>query len=95
MIDTVIKALMAHWDSPHAQKPLTLSFHGWPGGGKNYVSNIIMKNFYKRGSASAHVHQFIGRNIFTLNAKSDEYKVQKTCHMYLDFTFFFILGGVV
>lgn len=74
VLNTVVNALKAHWDSPHAQKPLTLSFHGWPGGGKNYVSKFIIDSLYVKGSQSTHVHHFIGRLHFPLEDKTDEYK---------------------
>lgn len=75
MIETTVNALKAHWDSPHALKPLTLSFHGWPGGGKNYITKFIVESIYKKGYKSSHVHQFVGRIHFPMVDKSNKYKV--------------------
>lgn len=71
----MVNAIAAHWYSDHAQKPLTMSFHGWPGGGKNYVSHFIEESLYKYGRSSRHVHHFMGRIHFPLVEKTEEYKV--------------------
>lgn len=73
--DIVVNALKAHWSGNHAQKPLTMSFHGWPGGGKNYVSRFIQDSMYKRGSNSIHVHHFMGRMHFPSDQYVEQYKV--------------------
>lgn len=73
--DIVVNALKAHWLDDHAQKPLTLSFHGWPGGGKNYVTRFIQDSLYKKGSQSEHVHHFMGRIHFPLLKNAEQYKV--------------------
>lgn len=73
--DIVVNALKAHWKDNHAQKPLTLSFHGWPGGGKNYVARFIQNSLYKQGSNSGHVHHFMGRIHFPSENHVDQYKV--------------------
>lgn len=80
LVNTVVDALVAHW-SPHykPQKALTLSFHGWPGSGKNYVSKFIADNLYKHGTKSKYVHHFIGRIHFPLEEHAHEYKVYKRC----------------
>lgn len=57
----VLAAMKSHWDSPHAQKALTLSFHGWPGSGKNYITRFIKESVYLKGSNSRFVHHFMGR----------------------------------
>lgn len=74
--DIVINALKSHWDSTHhPQKALTLSFHGWPGSGKNYVTRFIVENLYKLGSKSSFVHHFIGRIHFPLEDHVAKYQV--------------------
>jgi hypothetical protein len=73
--DIVINALKSHWDSTHhPQKALTLSFHGWPGSGKNYVTRFIVENLYKLGSKSSFVHHFIGRIHFPLEDHVAKYQ---------------------
>lgn len=74
--EIVVNALKAHWKSNYVEKPLTLSFHGWPGGGKNYVTNFIIENLYKKGIQSEHVHFFNGRIHFPLESSTNEYKVR-------------------
>lgn len=73
--DIVVNAFKAHWKGNHAQKPLTMSFHGWPGGGKNYVARFIEESLYKKGSQSGHVHHFMGRIHFPSDQLTDQYKV--------------------
>lgn len=73
--EIVVNALKAHWNSNYVEKPLTLSFHGWPGGGKNYVTNFIIESLYKKGIQSEHVHFFNGRIHFPLESNTNEYKV--------------------
>lgn len=84
MLDVVTNALQAHW-SPYAQphKPLTLSFHGWPGSGKNYVSTFIKDSLYLYGDKSIHVHHFMGRIHFPLLSRMEEYKASITMCIYI------------
>lgn len=76
--DVVLNALKAHWNNPNSQKPLTLSFHGWAGGGKNYVTSFIIQSLYTNGEHSKYVHFFSGRIHFPLESKADEYGVLQT-----------------
>uniref|UniRef100_T1JCD4 Torsin-1A C-terminal domain-containing protein n=1 Tax=Strigamia maritima TaxID=126957 RepID=T1JCD4_STRMM len=41
------------------KKALTLSFHGWTGGGKNFVSKMIAEHLFKDGMDSQFVHMFL------------------------------------
>lgn len=88
LVNTVADALSAHW-SPYytPQKALTLSFHGWPGSGKNYVSKFVADSLYKYGSKSKYVHHFIGRIHFPLEQHASRYKVFKTTKTFLLFHF--------
>ncbi|XP_056631219.1 torsin-1A-like [Diorhabda sublineata] len=73
LVENVVDAIQAHlYFKP--QKPLTLSFHGWPGGGKNYVSSFIAKSLYKNGLKSKYVHYFIGRVHFPEHSQVKKYK---------------------
>lgn len=73
---TVINALKAHWDkTSEPDKALTISFHGSPGVGKNYVIKFIEESLYSKGEKSPHVHNFNARLDFTDASKVDEYKV--------------------
>lgn len=70
-----MNAITAHWREKQPQKALTLSFHGWPGSGKNYVTKFITEAIYKEGAKSHYVHHFMGRIHFPLEDKVEEYKV--------------------
>lgn len=55
----VTSALKNHFNKKGIKKPLVMSFHGWTGIGKNFVSNIITEHFFKRKTHSPFVHKFI------------------------------------
>ncbi|KAM4021331.1 torsin-1A-like isoform 1-T1 [Anomaloglossus baeobatrachus] len=42
----VLKAVPDFLNNTDPKKPLVLSFHGWTGGGKNHVSQILARNIY-------------------------------------------------
>uniref|UniRef100_A0A914VBV2 Torsin n=1 Tax=Plectus sambesii TaxID=2011161 RepID=A0A914VBV2_9BILA len=73
---TVVQAVKAHFDKESPQKALVLSFHGWTGGGKNYVASIIAQHLYARGMDSAFVHLFIGGLHFPHSDDVESYKRQ-------------------
>ncbi|XP_074871487.1 torsin-1A-like [Carettochelys insculpta] len=55
----VLKALSAHARDKQPRKPLVMSFHGWTGTGKSFVSEIIAQNLYRQRDARRRfVHQF-------------------------------------
>ncbi|KRX80749.1 Torsin-1B [Trichinella sp. T6] len=72
---TVLPALKAHFSST-TSKALVLSFHGWTGGGKNYVSQFIAESIYKYGMKSTFVRYFIGGYHFPDRKLVDVYKQQ-------------------
>lgn len=72
--ETVVRALRGHLKNKSPKKALTLSFHGWTGGGKNYVSRMIAENLYRKGMASSYVHLFISTYHFPHAEKVSEYK---------------------
>lgn len=74
LVEEAVDALVAHW-SHEPKKALTLSFHGWPGGGKNYVSSFIADHLYYKGSKSQFVHHFNGRLHFPREDMILNYKV--------------------
>ncbi|XP_049950969.1 torsin-1B-like isoform X2 [Schistocerca serialis cubense] len=63
--DLIVNAIRSHVKGNN-HKPLVMSFHGWPGGGKNYVTKFIMKNLFKNGETDKHVHIFSGKAHFPL-----------------------------
>ncbi|KAF3430786.1 hypothetical protein E2986_00353 [Frieseomelitta varia] len=70
----IINALRGHLTSANPPKALSMSFHGPPGTGKTYISQMIAKFFYKKGDQSKFYHFFNGRNDFPLQEKVNEYK---------------------
>ncbi len=60
-------------------KPLVLSFHGWPGGGKNYVASFVVKNYFKEGAGSKFYHFFNARAHFPLEKNTAVYQVAALC----------------
>lgn len=76
----IINALRGHLTSANPPKALSMSFHGPPGTGKTYISQMIAKFFYKKGDQSKFYHFFNGRNDFPLQEKVNEYKVRFTCY---------------
>lgn len=71
----IINALRAHLTSNNPSKALVMSFHGPPGTGKTYISQMIAKFLYKKADQSKFYHFFNGRNDFPLQDKVNEYKV--------------------
>lgn len=74
VIDTVTKHVSAHIRNPNPAKALVLSFHGWTGTGKNYVSKIISENIYAKGMKSSYVHLIPGDREFPHEDMVETYK---------------------
>lgn len=55
VIAPLLKHLKAH-SKENPSKALALSFHGWTGTGKNYVSAIVAKHMFRKGMRSKYVH---------------------------------------
>lgn len=71
----VIYALRSHVKEKQPKKALTMSFHGQPGTGKNYLSKFIVEAFYKKSENSKYVHNFKGRLHFRSGGLVKEYQV--------------------
>lgn len=46
-VQIVLRALSTNLHSKQPKKPLVMSFHGWTGTGKSFVSSIIAENLYR------------------------------------------------
>ena len=68
--------MRGHQRNRAPSKPLVLSFHGWTGSGKNFVSQFIADSFYKLGLDSQFVHLFIATLHFTDVRQAGKYKVR-------------------
>lgn len=73
----VLKAIQGFINNPESNKPLTLSFHGWSGTGKNFVARIIADNLYRDGVKSECVRLFIAPFHFPHARLVDTYKVRR------------------
>lgn len=72
----VLKAIQGFINNPEPNKPLTLSFHGWSGTGKNFVARIVADNLYREGVKSECVRLFITPFHFPHARLVDTYKGQ-------------------
>ncbi|NXG62216.1 TOR1B protein, partial [Hemiprocne comata] len=58
-IQIILRALKANMHSKQPRKPLVMSFHGWTGTGKSFVSRILAENLYQHNTARQRfVHHF-------------------------------------
>lgn len=73
----VLKAIQGFINNPESNKPLTLSFHGWSGTGKNFVARMIADNLYRDGVKSECVRLFIAPFHFPHTRLVDAYKVRR------------------
>ena len=62
--ETVLKAIVGHLNNKSPSKALALSFNGWTGSGKNFVSKIIAEHIFTEGMESKFVHQIIATHDF-------------------------------
>ena len=80
--DFIAKALRSHLrkldpsqrNTP--KKALVLSFHGWTGGGKNYVAKFLADALFAKGIKSRNVHLFVSTLHFPIAGNADLYKVR-------------------
>ncbi|XP_068206960.1 torsin-1A-like [Palaemon carinicauda] len=76
LVKTVIpRALKSHLSHDQPSKALVMSFHGWTGGGKNYVARFIIDSLYKLGQRSQYVHFFVSTVHFPHIQEADIYKL--------------------
>ena len=73
--DTVIRSIRGHLRNPNPSKALVLSFHGWTGCGKNFVSKIIANNLFRLGMNSNFVHLYVSSYHFPHADSIELYRV--------------------
>lgn len=76
VLKTVVPAIRKHLVNKSPPKALVLSFHGWTGGGKNYVSRMIAESLFKEGTTSKYYHLFISTLHFPHKELTPLYKDQ-------------------
>ncbi|NXC45504.1 TOR1A protein, partial [Penelope pileata] len=57
-VQIILRALSANIYLKRPKKPLVMSFHGWTGTGKSFVSSIIAENLYRPSARRRFVHHF-------------------------------------
>uniref|UniRef100_A0A8C2C7U7 Torsin n=1 Tax=Cyprinus carpio TaxID=7962 RepID=A0A8C2C7U7_CYPCA len=72
----ILKAVTGFMESENPKKPLVLSLHGWTGTGKNFVSQLIVENIYRKKMRSNFVHLFTATAHFPHEAHINKYKTQ-------------------
>lgn len=73
LVHSVVYASLHGHANNQPVKPLVLSFHGTTGTGKNYVSQWIAKNWFKKGMDSKFVHVYSGTKDFPLKSQINSY----------------------
>ena len=74
-VPIILNSVTGFMKSNNAKKPLVLSLHGPTGTGKNFVSQLIAENLYKKGMNSGFVHVFSAPLHFQDPNKIETYKV--------------------
>ncbi|XP_063974027.1 torsin-like protein [Diachasmimorpha longicaudata] len=74
VLKTVLGALAAHRALVDPPKPLTMSFHGLAGTGKNYVAQMIAEAYFLNGQKSKYYYFFNGRADFPLASRLESYQ---------------------
>ncbi|XP_022789132.1 torsin-1A-like [Stylophora pistillata] len=74
--ETVLKALVGHLNDEAPNKALAISFNGWTGSGKNFVSKIIAEHIFKKGMKSNYVHLIIATHHYPHQSDVEIYKRQ-------------------
>ena len=72
--DTVRKAVSAHLNNKAPGKALALSFNGWTGSGKTFVSKIIADHIFRKGMLSQFVHHIIATHKYVHKSEVETYK---------------------
>ena len=72
--ETVLKAIVGHLNNKSPSKALALSFNGWTGSGKNFVSKIIAEHIFREGMDSKFVHLIIATHDFPHRSELERYK---------------------
>nr|XP_058945427.1 torsin-1A-like [Pocillopora verrucosa] len=74
--ETVFKALVGHLNNKSPNKALAISFNGWTGSGKNFVSKIIAEHIFKKGLESDYVNLIIATHEYPHQSQVEFYKRQ-------------------
>ncbi|XP_063172268.1 prosalusin [Candoia aspera] len=54
----VVRGLREFVHNPNPAKPLVMSFHGWTGTGKTFLSSLLAQHLFQAGLRTPYVHRF-------------------------------------
>jgi ATP-dependent Clp protease ATP-binding subunit ClpA len=75
LVNEIVPSLIeGHYHQRQPAKALAISFHGWTGCGKNFVSGKLASHLFKNGVHSKFVKTFIATIDFVDPRKTHEYK---------------------
>ncbi|XP_059474941.1 torsin-1A [Neocloeon triangulifer] len=72
----VAKAVFSHLREAQPKKALVLSFHGWPGVGKNFVASLLVNSVFSEGTKSNFYKYYNARINFPVASKVPQYQEQ-------------------
>ncbi|XP_069465233.1 prosalusin isoform X1 [Ambystoma mexicanum] len=72
--DLLVPAVRDFVQQAEPVKPLVLSFHGWSGTGKTFVSTLLLRHLFQTGSRSPYVHHFSPTLHFPHAERVQQYK---------------------
>ncbi|XP_065669628.1 torsin-1A-like [Hydra vulgaris] len=78
VIKMVGKTVESHSKIKTPKKPLVMSFQGWTGSGKSFVSDIVAQHLYKNGLNSKFVHKKIAAIHYKHKSDLEKYKIELT-----------------
>jgi Cdc6-like AAA superfamily ATPase len=78
--ETLVPALRNHFENNSPTKALALSFHGWVGIGKTFVSKLIVDYLFQKKSSSQFVH-FIKCGYEFPSSGAADIEIYKVCLM--------------
>lgn len=75
-INYISSAFRSHYKNiENSPKALAITLHGTTGTGKNYATDIIIRNIFKYGEKSKYIKKYLGRLSFPSDNKVNEYRV--------------------
>lgn len=78
----ILSALKANYHrSSNNKKPLVMSFHGWTGSGKNYVSDLIANHMFRSEKIKKLRYHVFHEREDEILSKSNYFKVTICCNV--------------
>lgn len=78
----ILSALKSNYQrSSNNKKPLVMSFHGWTGSGKNYVSDLIANHMFQSEKIKKLRYHVFHKREDEIQSKVDYFKVTICCNI--------------